>query len=67
MKVAHRDGTVVHATPEFDDVARLAAERGQPVRDVLAAAVAAADASGLTPGAPVPAALRPTPTSAPAT
>ena len=65
VKVAHRDGTVVHATPEFDDVARLAAKRGQPVRDVLAAAVAAAAASGLTPGVPVPAALRPTHTSAP--
>ena len=50
VKVAHRDGAVVHATPEFDDVVRLAAERSQPVRDVLAAAVAAAEASGLTPG-----------------
>ena len=66
VKVAHRDGAVVHATPEFDDVVRLAAERSQPVRDVLAAAMAAAEASGLTPGADVPAELRPTHTSAPA-
>jgi hypothetical protein len=65
VKVAHRDGAVVHVTPEFDDVVRLAAERSQPVRDVLAAAVTAAEAAGLTPGADVPAELRPTHTSAP--
>jgi uncharacterized protein (DUF111 family) len=60
VKVAHRDGKVVHATPEFDDVARLAAERKQPVRDVLAAAIASAEISGLTAGADVPVDLRPT-------
>ena len=65
VKVAHRDGVVVHATPEFDDVVRLAAERSEPVRDVLAAAMRAAEASGLTPGADVPAELRPTHTSVP--
>jgi uncharacterized protein (TIGR00299 family) protein len=65
VKVAHRDGAVVHATPEFDDVARLAAERSRPVRDVLAAAMTSAEASGLTPGADVPAELRPTHTSTP--
>ena len=63
VKVAHRHGVVVHATPEFDDVARLAAERGQPVREVLASAVAASEALGLKPGAHVPAELRPTHTN----
>ena len=60
VKVAHRDGAVVHATPEFEDVARLAAERSRPVREVLAAATASTEASGLTPGADVPAQLRST-------
>jgi uncharacterized protein (TIGR00299 family) protein len=58
VKVAHRDSEIVHATPEFDDVARLAGELGRPVRDVLAAAVAAASQAGLTPGAEVPPGLR---------
>jgi len=60
VKVAHQDGVVVHATPEFEDVARLAAGWGQPIRDVLAVAIASAEASGLTSGADVPADLRPT-------
>jgi hypothetical protein len=60
VKVAHRDGKVVHATPEFEDVARLAAGWRQPIRDVLAVAIASAEASGLTSGADVPADLRPT-------
>jgi hypothetical protein len=64
VKVAHRHGVIVHATPEFDDVARLAAERGLPVREVLAGAVAASEALGLKPGAHVPAELRPTHTNA---
>ena len=62
VKVAHRDGAIIHATPEFEDVAALAAELEQPVRAVLAAAIASAEASGLTPGADVPDDLRPTPT-----
>ncbi len=41
LKVARRDGVVVNASPEFEDCARLAAERGVPVKDVQAAAVAA--------------------------
>ena len=51
IKAGLRGGRVVHATPEFDDAARIAAERGLPVRDVLEEAVAAAAAAGLRPGA----------------
>ena len=40
-KVARRGGRVVNASPEFDDCVTLAAERGVPVKDVQAAAVAA--------------------------
>jgi pyridinium-3,5-bisthiocarboxylic acid mononucleotide nickel chelatase len=50
LKVAHRDGEVVHATPEFDDAAELAAERSVPVRRVLEEAVAAAEREGFVPG-----------------
>jgi pyridinium-3,5-bisthiocarboxylic acid mononucleotide nickel chelatase len=59
VKVAHRGGRVVQATPEFGDVAELADRAQQPARDVLAAAEAAAVVAGLVPGAPVPEALRP--------
>ena len=54
-KVALDGGQIVHATPEFDDVAALAARTARPVRDVLEAAVAAVAAQGLAPGAPAPA------------
>jgi len=60
VKVAHRDGRLVHATPEFADVETAAAALGRPVRDVLAAAAAAAAAAGLSRGRPVPVGLRPT-------
>jgi uncharacterized protein (TIGR00299 family) protein len=50
IKLGVREGRIVTATPEFDDVARLAAELGSPVRSVLDAAVAAAHAAGLRPG-----------------
>jgi len=53
LKVAHRGGEVVHATPEFDDAAEVAAERAIPVRRVLEEAVAAAEREGLVPGRPV--------------
>jgi len=59
VKVGHRDGVVVHATPEFEDAARVAAEGNRPVRDVLAAASAAAATAGLTAGAAIPPDLRP--------
>jgi pyridinium-3,5-bisthiocarboxylic acid mononucleotide nickel chelatase len=53
LKVAHRDGEVVHATPEFDDAAAVAAKRSVPVRRVLEEAVAAAEREGFVPGRPV--------------
>ncbi|MBV9919228.1 MAG: nickel pincer cofactor biosynthesis protein LarC, partial [Pseudonocardia sp.] len=54
VKVGLRAGRVVHATPEFEDVAALADERGVPVREVLDEAVAAAEAAALRSGAPWP-------------
>jgi hypothetical protein len=50
LKVAHRRGEVLHATPEFDDAAEVAAERSVPVRRVLEEAVAAAEREGFVPG-----------------
>jgi uncharacterized protein (TIGR00299 family) protein len=41
MKVARRSGRVVNASPEFDDCARVARERGVPIKDVQAAATKA--------------------------
>jgi pyridinium-3,5-bisthiocarboxylic acid mononucleotide nickel chelatase len=57
VKVAHRGGEVVHATPEFDDVAEVAAERSVPVRQVLQEAAAAAEREGFVPGRPLQAGL----------
>lgn len=54
VKVAHRDGVVVRATPEFDDAQVLAERRGAPVADVLTEATAEARRLGLAPGAPLP-------------
>ncbi|MFD0503219.1 nickel pincer cofactor biosynthesis protein LarC [Streptomyces chiangmaiensis] len=54
VKVAHRDGEILQATPEFDDVAALARKLGMPVRTVLEAAVAAAVDQHLIPGAELP-------------
>jgi uncharacterized protein (TIGR00299 family) protein len=56
VKVAHSGGVVVHATPEFDDVAALADRTGLPVRQLLAAAVAAVELAGLVTGAALAAA-----------
>jgi len=61
VKMTHRDGRLVHATPEFADVEAAAARLGRPVRDVLAAAVAAATEAGLLRGGPVPTNLRSSP------
>jgi uncharacterized protein (TIGR00299 family) protein len=58
VKVAHRDGLIAHATPEFSDVAAVAARLDRPARDVLEAAVGAGVAAGLVSGAPVPGDLR---------
>ncbi len=41
FKVARRGGDVLNAQPEFDDMARIAAERGVPVKAVQAAATKA--------------------------
>lgn len=41
IKVARRDGELFNASPEFDDLARLAAESGRPVKEVQAAAMKA--------------------------
>ena len=60
VKIAHADGEILRATPEFDDAAALAGRRDEPVLAVLDRARAAAANAGLRPGAPVPAGLRPT-------
>jgi uncharacterized protein (TIGR00299 family) protein len=41
VKIGRLAGQVVHAQPELEDCRRLAAERGVPLREVFAAAVAA--------------------------
>ncbi len=56
IKVGHRGGVIVQAMPEFEEVAALARRLGRPQRVVLRQAAAAAEAAGLTPGAPAPAA-----------
>jgi uncharacterized protein (TIGR00299 family) protein len=40
VKLARQDGVVVNAQPEYDEVARVAADLGRPVADVLAEAAA---------------------------
>jgi len=54
IKLAHRNGVIEQATPEFDQVAGIADTTGTPAQVVLAEATAAAWAAGLRPGAPVP-------------
>jgi uncharacterized protein (DUF111 family) len=44
VKVARLNGRIVNAVPEYDDVARIAAERDVPATVVLDAARAAAQA-----------------------
>jgi uncharacterized protein (DUF111 family) len=41
IKVAGRDGRVLNAAVEFDDCARVAAERGLPIKEVQAIAIRA--------------------------
>jgi pyridinium-3,5-bisthiocarboxylic acid mononucleotide nickel chelatase len=38
FKVARRDGRILNAQPEFEDLAKLSAERGIPIKDVQALA-----------------------------
>ena len=54
IKISYRDGVIVRATPEFDDVAAAAASASVPAEAVLQEAVTAARAAGLIPGLPVP-------------
>lgn len=54
VKIAHRDGVISQATPEFDAVAARAAALDRSPYDVLGAATAATAAAGLVPGAPLP-------------
>jgi pyridinium-3,5-bisthiocarboxylic acid mononucleotide nickel chelatase len=39
FKIARRNGQVVNASPEFDDCARVATEKGLPIKEVQATAV----------------------------
>jgi pyridinium-3,5-bisthiocarboxylic acid mononucleotide nickel chelatase len=41
IKVARRNGTVLNASPEFEDCVRVAAEHNRPVKEVHAAAIKA--------------------------
>ena len=54
VKVGSRAGTILHATPEFSAVAEAARASGLSEADVAHRAQAAALASGLAPGAPLP-------------
>ena len=38
MKISRMNGTVLNATPEYEDCQRIAAERGIPLKQVIAAA-----------------------------
>ncbi len=49
IKQGLRNGRVVSAQPEYDDVAAAAGASGRPLKAVLADAVAAAQTAGLTP------------------
>lgn len=59
VKIGHREGVVVHATPEFESAARVAAALDRPVGEVLTAVSAIAHAQGLNRGAVVPDNLSP--------
>jgi len=54
IKLGHAAGLIVTATPEYADVITAAHAAGRAEHDVLAAAIAAADAAGLRPGAGLP-------------
>ncbi|MCW2803880.1 MAG: larC [Propionibacteriaceae bacterium] len=58
IKVAHQDGVIVRASPEFDTVAALAAATRRPQHLVLTEALNAATAAGLRPGEHLPAVPR---------
>ncbi|WP_299036447.1 nickel pincer cofactor biosynthesis protein LarC [uncultured Pseudokineococcus sp.] len=54
VKVGHRDGAVLQATPEFEDALAAARRSGAAVADVLDEARAAGRAAGLVAGGPWP-------------
>ncbi len=54
IKLGHRSGRIITATPEFSDVAAVAEASGATERSVLARANAAAAAAGLTVGGTSP-------------
>jgi hypothetical protein len=39
MKVSHLNGSVLNATPEYEDCRRIATEQGVPLKQVIAAAL----------------------------
>lgn len=62
VKIGHRHGVILQATPEFDAVCAALADSGQhSIQDLLAATNAASHARGLVPGARVPGDARPAP------
>lgn len=62
IKVAHRGGVIVQATPEFDTVTALATRTSRPAAAVLRDAVAAAANAGLSAGNVAPSTTRSKPT-----
>lgn len=58
IKIAHRDGLIVRATPEFDIVHAAAQAESLATATFLESAIAAANRAGLTVGAPLPAGTR---------
>ena len=60
IKVAHRQGRVVHATPEFRDVTAAAEALGEPARSVLERAAAQAVAQQVVRGETLPNGIRTT-------
>jgi len=54
ITIAHNRVTITRATPEFDDVAALAAHVGQPIQTILDQARNTATNAGIHPGATLP-------------
>lgn len=58
IKIAHNGATITRATPEFDDIAALAAHVGQPTQTILDQARNTATNGGIHPGATLPDSFR---------
>jgi uncharacterized protein (DUF111 family) len=54
VKIAHRDGRIVQATPEFSEETAAAAAASLPPSVLLQESITAAWNAGLRPGEPVP-------------